>query len=99
MCEFSLTLIIIIIRCALQSTTMFNKKSAGELCYQCWLCHLEQFGCGSSYWMISLVEERVGVGQDWQGEGSKVERGHSAEVHHDSHNREEFGHLEGLEVR
>jgi len=48
--------------------------------------------------IIILVEERAGVGQDCQGEGSKVERGHSVEVHHDSCKLEEFGHAEGSEV-
>jgi hypothetical protein len=48
--------------------------------------------------IIILVEERAGVGQDWKGEGSKVERGHLAEVHHDSRKLEEFGHVEGPKV-
>ena len=30
--------------------------------------------------MITLVEERAGVGQDWKGDGSKVERGHSVYI-------------------
>ena len=45
-----------------------------------------------------LVEELAGVGQVGQEEGSKEERGHSVDVHHDSRKLEEFDQVEGLEV-